>query len=139
MLRELILAGVDLFRINFAHNNISDAGELVRRIRKVSAALEQPIGILADLAGPKMRLGELPGGTFDCQNGMIIEFVREDDAKSGIPAHSQRPVTGLLRISRLETVFCWRTGQLFLRFRRKHRNIFYVGSFRGERFGVIRE
>ncbi|MDO5580045.1 MAG: pyruvate kinase [Planctomycetia bacterium] len=81
-MRELILAGVDLFRLNFAHSGPEKLQPLVDQIRRISAELQQPIGILADLAGPKIRLGEIPGGEFRCLTGTIVHFVRGSSTES---------------------------------------------------------
>ncbi|MFM7920958.1 MAG: pyruvate kinase, partial [Planctomycetaceae bacterium] len=62
VLKQLVLEGVDVFRLNFAHGSHAWLAELVRKIRQVSAELDRPIGLLGDLSGPKIRLGELPGG-----------------------------------------------------------------------------
>lgn len=59
-LRSLVLSGVDLFRINFAHADHDINRQVVASIREIAAELERPVGILGDLAGPKIRLGELP-------------------------------------------------------------------------------
>ena len=61
-LRGLIQAGVDVFRLNMAHGSIEEHEETLGRIRRVSDDLGRPVGVLVDLAGPKIRLGELPGG-----------------------------------------------------------------------------
>ncbi len=53
MLRELVVSGVDIFRLNFAHGNHAWLSELVLKIRTISAELECPVGILGDLSGPK--------------------------------------------------------------------------------------
>lgn len=76
MLQKLISAGVDVFRINMAHGDTKAAQTLLDRIRLVSARSGQPVAVLADLAGPKMRLGEIPNGCFDCKTGETIRFVR---------------------------------------------------------------
>lgn len=76
-LTELVLAGVDVFRLNFAHGSYEWFNEVVGWIRKVSADHHQPIAILADLAGPKIRLGELPAEGYRCRQGSRIEFVHE--------------------------------------------------------------
>ena len=55
-LAELFDAGVDTFRINMSHSSHELLNELVDRIRKVEADRKRPIGILADLQGPKLRL-----------------------------------------------------------------------------------
>jgi pyruvate kinase len=76
-LKELVLAGVDVFRLNFAHGTYDWFQQVVGWIRLVSAELKQPIAILADLAGPKIRLGELPPDGLRCRFGTKIEFVRK--------------------------------------------------------------
>ena len=59
-LTELVLAGVDVFRLNFAHGTYDWFKEVVGWIRQVSVEQKQPIAILADLAGPKIRLAFVP-------------------------------------------------------------------------------
>lgn len=76
MLRQLVIAGVDIFRLNFAHGSHAWLSELVRKIRQVSAELDCPIGILGDLSGPKIRLGEVTGGEVICNEGAEFRFVR---------------------------------------------------------------
>ncbi|MGE3315041.1 MAG: pyruvate kinase [Planctomycetaceae bacterium] len=79
MLRQLVTAGVDLFRLNFAHGEHAWLAEVVASIRTISAEFGKPIGILGDLSGPKIRLGILPDEGFCCQQGGRFEFVREPD------------------------------------------------------------
>lgn len=76
-LRGLILAGVDIFRLNFAHGSHEWLGGILARIREVSAELKTPIGMLGDLSGPKIRLGEIPGGEVRCNDGETMRFVRK--------------------------------------------------------------
>ncbi|MEX2288608.1 MAG: pyruvate kinase [Planctomycetaceae bacterium] len=76
-LRELALAGADLFRLNFAHAEHDWLAGIVGSIREISAGLRRPIGILADLSGPKIRLGEVSDGAIECTEGSRFEFVRE--------------------------------------------------------------
>jgi pyruvate kinase len=59
MIRELISAGVDVFRLNFSHGTPEDHAENVTRIRDQSAELGVEVGVLGDLPGPKLRLGFL--------------------------------------------------------------------------------
>lgn len=82
MLSALVRAGADLFRINFAHGEYKWLESVVQAIRKVSAELNRPIGILGDLSGPKIRLEELPGGAIYCAAGEQFEFVRAADGAS---------------------------------------------------------
>lgn len=62
MIRRLFEAGVDVFRINMSHTDHATLARYVRTIRSVEAELQRPIGILADLQGPKLRLGNIAGG-----------------------------------------------------------------------------
>jgi pyruvate kinase len=78
-LASLVEAGVDVFRLNMAHGDLADHEEVLDRIRRVSDALNQPVGVLVDLGGPKIRLGELPGGQIDCQHGSEFTFVRGEE------------------------------------------------------------
>ena len=79
MLTELVLAGTDVFRLNFAHGTHAWLSGVVNTIRKVSNDIERPIGILGDLAGPKIRLEELPDGLIHCRAAEPFEFVRTAD------------------------------------------------------------
>ncbi|MDT8347099.1 MAG: pyruvate kinase [Flavobacteriaceae bacterium] len=57
VLRQMVQEGVNVFRINFSHADYEDVKDRVKSIRKLSKELEQPISILADLQGPKLRIG----------------------------------------------------------------------------------
>ena len=81
-IRGLVEAGVDVFRLNMAHGSIPEHQESLDRIRRVSEATQRPIGVLADLAGPKIRLGELPGGAVECVEGSPIKFVRGSESQA---------------------------------------------------------
>jgi pyruvate kinase len=74
-LAALVEAGVDVFRLNMAHGE-SDQHEIVlKRIRRIGEQLNRPVAVLVDLPGPKIRLGELPGGQVDCPVGGMFKFV----------------------------------------------------------------
>jgi pyruvate kinase len=59
VLGALIDAGVDIARINLSHGTIEHGLERFHRIRKVSALKRRPVGILVDLPGPKIRVGQI--------------------------------------------------------------------------------
>ena len=80
-LRDLVDAGVDVFRLNMAHGSIAEHQETLDRVRRVAQAAGRPIGLLIDLAGPKIRLGEIAGGSVECMPGATFRFVR--GAESG--------------------------------------------------------
>jgi pyruvate kinase len=81
-LRGLVDAGVDVFRLNMAHGSVEQHQETFDRVRRVSEAAGRPVGVLVDLAGPKIRLGELPGGAVDCVEGAIFRFVRGSEPRA---------------------------------------------------------
>jgi len=59
MLQRLIRAGLNIARLNFSHGDFTRHGEVVRRIREAAAATGQRVAIMADLPGPKMRVGKI--------------------------------------------------------------------------------
>lgn len=59
-IRRLAEAGVSVFRLNFSHGRLRYHLDAIRKIRHISSELGLPLGILQDLGGPKIRLGELP-------------------------------------------------------------------------------
>src|SRR6266436_6361391 len=61
-IRALFEAGVDVFRLNFSHGTHDEHRARFEEIRAVEAEVGRPIGILADLQGPKLRLGNFAGG-----------------------------------------------------------------------------
>ncbi len=60
ILEHLILAGVNVARMNFSHGTHEEHAERIATIRRISAKLNISVGILQDLQGPKIRVGELP-------------------------------------------------------------------------------
>ena len=74
-IEELILAGVDVFRLNMAHGKREEHDEVVSRIRNVAKSMDAHVGILVDLAGPKIRLGQLAADPLILKNGQTIAVV----------------------------------------------------------------
>jgi len=63
LIRKLFVAGVDMFRLNFSHGTHADHKERFETVRRIGREFNRPIGILADLQGPKLRVGTFaPGG-----------------------------------------------------------------------------
>ncbi|MEL6782016.1 MAG: pyruvate kinase [Pseudomonadota bacterium] len=60
--RVLAEAGVDIFRLNFSHGSHDDHAESFAAVRAAEVALGRPLAILADMQGPKVRVGAFPGG-----------------------------------------------------------------------------
>ena len=74
MIRRLFDAGADVFRINMSHTPHDMLHELVGTIRGIEEDTGRPIGILADLQGPKLRLGEFADETVELEKGDRIAF-----------------------------------------------------------------
>lgn len=72
MIKKLFLAGADVFRINMSHADHEKMRTLVKTIREVEEELGRPIGILADLQGPKLRVGEFTNGKVDLVAGQTF-------------------------------------------------------------------
>jgi pyruvate kinase len=62
MIRKLLLAGMDVARLNFSHGTPAEHAQSFSMLREAAAAFQKPIAILADLQGPKIRTGALAGG-----------------------------------------------------------------------------
>jgi pyruvate kinase len=71
MLRQLMLAGLDVARLNFSHGDHAEHAENIARIHSVAAELDKPVAILADLQGPKLRVGTMVKG------GVLLEEGQE--------------------------------------------------------------
>ena len=69
MLAQLFQAGADVFRLNFSHGSHEDHGRNIDLIRELEAKSKHPIGILADVQGPKLRVGRFMGGAVVLTNG----------------------------------------------------------------------
>jgi pyruvate kinase len=61
-LEKLVKAGLNVARLNFSHGSYEDHSEAIRTIRSISRTFNQPVAILLDLQGPKLRVGKLEGG-----------------------------------------------------------------------------
>ncbi len=69
MLQGLLDAGVDVFRINASHGAHGDHATAIRQIRELAAKCGRTPGILLDLQGPKIRLGDFEGGAATLEKG----------------------------------------------------------------------
>jgi pyruvate kinase len=74
MIERLFEAGVDVFRINMSHSTFDGVKKLHAAVRSAEATFGRPIGILADLQGPKFRVGELGGGSVTLNEGATFSF-----------------------------------------------------------------
>ena len=65
-LRSLFHAGVDVFRLNFSHGSAEDHAVRMAILREIEAETGRPIGVMADLQGPKLRVGAFAQGRCNC-------------------------------------------------------------------------
>ena len=78
-LAELVIHGVDIFRINAAHGRQEDFARILKKIVEVREITSFPVAVLLDLAGPKIRLGKLLGDQpLEVEIGDIVTFIRGD-------------------------------------------------------------
>lgn len=77
VLREMMLNGMDVCRLNFSHGNYAFYTELIGTIRELNAELGLTTAILADLQGPKMRVGEMENGSVDLVDGSELVITTE--------------------------------------------------------------
>lgn len=74
-LRELVMAGMNIARLNFSHGDYEMHKKNLDMVRKVSAETGHPVAILQDLQGPKIRCGKLIGGGIEIKRGEIYTLV----------------------------------------------------------------
>ena len=72
-IKKMILEGVDVFRINFSHADHSEVENRIKIIREISDKLQSNTSILADLQGPKLRIGRVEEG-ISVEQGDLITF-----------------------------------------------------------------
>lgn len=80
-LLALVKAGVDVFRLNFSHGSHSDHLEVIERVKAINEKYHLHIGILADLQGPKLRVGIIENNALPLEPGDVITIVNKKDAK----------------------------------------------------------
>lgn len=76
-LLELVKAGVDIFRLNFSHGKHEDHHAVLKNVLKIRETYGTHVGVLADLQGPKLRVGEIENNKLEIKEGDILTFVNE--------------------------------------------------------------
>ncbi|MCB1245868.1 MAG: pyruvate kinase [Acidimicrobiia bacterium] len=74
-IRKLIERGMDVARINCSHGTHADHARRVEIVRRVSSDLDRPIAVMQDIQGPKIRVGEFPGGSVEIEDGAEVTLV----------------------------------------------------------------
>ncbi len=73
-LKSLVAAGVDMFRLNFSHGVHEDKLKIISHVTRINEENGVHIGLLADLQGPKLRVGQMEGDGLKLKSGMILTF-----------------------------------------------------------------
>lgn len=73
-IRDLVMAGADVFRLNMSHGEHSEIRARHKIIRQIEKDLGRPIGILADLQGPKLRVGKFASGAVELEEGHMFRL-----------------------------------------------------------------
>ncbi len=80
VLDGMVRAGIDLARLNLSHGTLEEHLDRLARVREAAARAGRPLGVLADLPGPKIRSGGFPEGGSDLLPGSIVRMVPGDGA-----------------------------------------------------------
>src|SRR5258705_3936069 len=76
-LLELVKAGVNVFRLNFSHGSHEDKAKIIEFIREMNRREPYNIAILADLQGPKLRVGDIENGMMEIKAGDVLTLTNE--------------------------------------------------------------
>ena len=112
-IRALFEAGADVFRLNFSHGSHDDHLERIRSVRALEQQLNRPIGLLADLQGPKLRIGRFKAGAVDLIPGN--KFRLDLNASEGDETGVQLPHPEVLGSLKPGTELLLDDGKLRLR------------------------
>jgi len=77
VLRRMILAGMDVARLNFSHGTLESHAAVISTLRQLSEELDVPVAILGDLRGPRIRVGEVADGQIQLASGQTIVLTPE--------------------------------------------------------------
>ena len=88
IIRRLVQSGMDVARLNFSHGSYEDHARTIAALRRIAAELNTPVTILQDLQGPKIRVGQLPGGRILLEPGtqvMLVPAAGYADQSGAVP------------------------------------------------------
>ncbi len=78
VMRQLVMAGMDVARLNFSHGSYEDHAMVIENLRKISIELNKPVTMLQDLQGPKVRVGSLKDGTIRLDRNMNVTLIPQE-------------------------------------------------------------
>jgi len=83
IIKELLIAGMDVARINFSHGDHQGHAQVIKNLREAAQELDHPVTILQDLSGPKIRTGMLTAGPVELVQGKELILTTEEGDTSG--------------------------------------------------------
>ncbi|WP_298128220.1 pyruvate kinase [Brevundimonas sp.] len=113
MVKALAQAGVDVFRLNFSHGSHEDHAAALKAVRGAELAVQRPLGVLADLQGPKLRLGRFADGEISIKPGHVMRF--DLDPTPGDATRVQMPHPEIFRALRTGMALLLDDGRVRLR------------------------
>ena len=113
VLARLFQAGADVFRLNFSHGTQDDHAARIAMIRDLEARFDRPIGILADVQGPKLRVGQFAGGRVQLQTGQTFRL--DLSPTPGDVRRVQLPHPEIISAATIGTTLLLDVGKLRLR------------------------
>jgi pyruvate kinase len=117
VLTRLFQAGADVFRLNFSHGTHDDHAARFAMIRELEDRMDRPIGILADVQGPKLRVGQFSGGRVFLQTGQ--PFRLDLNATPGGAGRVNLPHPEIIEAASIGSSLLLDDGKLRLRVVRK--------------------
>ncbi len=113
MIARLFHAGADVFRLNFSHGSHEDHAVNIATVRALEEAVRRPIGLLADVQGPKLRIGRFGGGRVHLSPGQ--DFRLDMDPSPGGARRVQLPHPEIIGVASPGTTLLLDDGKLRLR------------------------
>lgn len=113
IIERLFRAGADVFRLNFSHGSHEDHAARILMIREVETKVGRPIGILADVQGPKLRVGRFGGGRVHLQTGKTFRL--DLNPTPGDALRVQLPHPEIIEAAQIGTSLLLDDGKLRLR------------------------
>jgi pyruvate kinase len=77
-IRELILSGMNVARLNFSHGSYEEHGKRIDLLKELREELAVPVAIMLDTKGPEVRLGKIKGDEFEIKDGQRLKLVKEE-------------------------------------------------------------
>src|SRR5690242_19073777 len=138
VMTRLFQAGADVFRLNFSHGTHEDHAARFAMIRELEERFDRPIGILADVQGPKLRVGRFGGGRVHLQTGQ--RFQLDLNATPGNAQRVNLPHPEIIEAASIGCSLLLDDGKLRLRVERKREDALetqvVVGGPLSDRKGV---